>query len=384
MKLLVVTPYFYPKLGGLENYAYHISQGLHKKYKWEIVVVTSNHEEKKYKEEMLNGFKIYRLPYWFKLSNTPVNPLWYFAIATIIKSEMPDCINAHTPVPFISDVTARASTKAKIPFVLTYHNDVVKSSLLVSLCIKIYYQLFGFATGKLATTIIATSDFYAKRSLFLKKFAAKVQLVPPGVDVPFYDSINPKPDLIQEYKDKKVVMFVGQLDKTHLHKGLNYLIEAIATVKKDIPNILLLIIGRGDMISEYKDMAQKMGIEDNIVFKTSVEDPDLVAYYKLSDVVVLPTVSNAEGFGMVLIEAGAAKKPVIGTNVGGVPFVIIENETGYLIPPKDVTSLAKKILEVVSDKKLQNRLGNNGYSQAVEKYSWEKQINKTDSILKNI
>src|SRR3712207_4234978 len=106
MKLMIIAPYFYPKIGGLENYAYNIALGLKKKFKWNIVVVTSNHVEKKYKEEKINGLKIYRLPYLFKLSNTPINPFWYFQIREIIKKENPDVINAHTPVPFISDIAA--------------------------------------------------------------------------------------------------------------------------------------------------------------------------------------------------------------------------------------------------------------------------------------
>src|SRR5665648_769708 len=119
MKLLVVTPYFFPKIGGMENYAYNIAKGLKEKYGWEVVVATSNHEERKYKEEQMDGMKIYRLPRWFKVSNTPINPLWYFQIKRIIKNERPDIINAHTPVPFITDITARVC--GDIPFILTYH-----------------------------------------------------------------------------------------------------------------------------------------------------------------------------------------------------------------------------------------------------------------------
>src|SRR5258706_8385452 len=106
MKLLVVTPYFYPKIGGLENYAYNFCIGLKKRYKWDIVVITSNHKNKKDIVEKINGLKIYRLAPMFKLSNTPVNPFWYLKIKKILKSEKPNFINAHTPVPFIADMAA--------------------------------------------------------------------------------------------------------------------------------------------------------------------------------------------------------------------------------------------------------------------------------------
>src|SRR3989344_8783646 len=109
-KIMFVTPYFYPKIGGLENYAYNIAKGLKKKYDWEVVVVTSNHEQPhKYKEEKIDGMKVYRLPRWFKVSNTPINPMWYFMIKKIIKKERPNIINAHTPVPFMADMAAMAA-----------------------------------------------------------------------------------------------------------------------------------------------------------------------------------------------------------------------------------------------------------------------------------
>src|SRR3989338_4119208 len=117
-KLLMVTPYFYPKIGGLENYAFNISKGLKEKYNWEIVVITSNHENTGYQEETINGIKIYRLPRWFKVSNTPINPMWYWQIKDIIKKENPNVINAHSPVPFIADMAAKAAKSLGIPFVL--------------------------------------------------------------------------------------------------------------------------------------------------------------------------------------------------------------------------------------------------------------------------
>ena len=120
MKLLVVAPYFFPKIGGMENYSYNISKGLKEKYEWDVTIITSNHIEKKYKEERIDGMNIYRLPYWFKISNTTINPMWLFSIHKILIEEHPDIINAHSPVPFISDITSLIA--GKIPLVTTYHS----------------------------------------------------------------------------------------------------------------------------------------------------------------------------------------------------------------------------------------------------------------------
>ena len=156
-KVMFVTPYFPPKIGGAENYAYNIAKGLKKKYGWEVVVVTSNHEQPhKYKEETLDGMKVYRLPRWFKLSNTPINPMWYFMIKKIIKKENPDIINGHSPVPFIADVAARIA--GKLPFILTYHaGSMKKDKLFQDSLIIPYEKIILKKTIRLSNKIICSS-----------------------------------------------------------------------------------------------------------------------------------------------------------------------------------------------------------------------------------
>src|SRR5258708_18633695 len=108
-KIMIVSPYFPPNVGGAQNYAYNIATGLAKKYDWNVVVVTSNFINKKTEIENKDGITIYRLPILFKFSNTPINPFWYFQIKKLISIEKPDIINAHAPVPFISDIASLVS-----------------------------------------------------------------------------------------------------------------------------------------------------------------------------------------------------------------------------------------------------------------------------------
>ena len=382
MKLLVVIPYFFPKIGGMENYAYNIAKGLKEKYGWEVVVVTSNHEERKYKEEQMDGMKIYRLPRWFKVSNTPINPMWYFQIKNIIKKEKPDVINAHTPVPFISDVADRVCNN--IPFILSYHNDLTKENILLNLICKFYYFAIGNKTLKISDKIIATSEYYAKNSPYLTRHLNKISIVPPGVQITkFHPGVN-KFTLQKKYGNYPFVLFVGQLDKTHIHKGIYYLIDAISLVKKKFENIVLLIVGEGDNIDNYKNYARKFYLEKNIVFTGFVSNEELPEYYAGSNVTVLPTYNNSEGFGMVLLEAGACGKPVVGTNIGGIPFVIDDNKTGLLVPPKDPKALAEAVIKILNNSELAKKMGENGYKKVKENFTWEKQIKKTNDLLREI
>lgn len=377
MKILVSAPYFYPKPGGLEYYSYNICKGL-KKFGADIIVVTSS--EGKAATEDVDGMKIYRLPYLFRLSNTPINPKWAAAIRKIIEKEKPDIINGHLPVPFAADIAARIAKEENIPFILTYHNDLVKDNLLLNFLSKSYYLLLGNATLDMSNRIIVTSEYYALKSPYLKAHSQKIEIVSPGVDI---NRFNLGVD--EEYLKKKhglkqkVILFVGQLDKTHQHKGLNYLIEAVGTVKKEI-NATLVVAGRGDYIDYYRRLAKKSDLEDEVIFTGYIADEELPYYYRGSDVFVLPSYTESEGFGMSLIEAMACGTPVIGTNIGGIPYVIEPEKDGLLVPPRDSKGLAGAIIRVLKNEDWTSELGKNGHKKVKNNFSWDKAVEKTFKI----
>lgn len=372
MKFLVVTPYFYPKIGGLENYAYNISKGLKDKYGWKIVVITSNHEEKKDRKEELNGMKIYKLSRWFKISNTPINPMWYFQIKNIIKKEKPDVINAHTPVPFISDVTARVC--GDIPFILTYHTGamMLKGKLLEDLLIKFYESSILKLTLKKAKKIICSSDFV--RFDFLKDYAKKTITITPGVDI---NRFKPK---ISNSKNK--ILFVGGLKEAEKYKGLEYLLSAVNIIKKNIKDVKLTVVGEGDYIIYYKRLCKNIGIKRNVDFKGRLIGRKLVEQYQKSNVSVLPSLS--ESFGIVLLEAMACKKPVIGSNIGGIPYVIDNGKNGLIVPSKDPEALAKAIIKILKNPKLAKKMGRNGHKNVIDNFTWNKQIKKAKDLFRDI
>ena len=376
MKVMIVTPYFYPRVGGLENYALNMAKGL-KKQGYDVFVVTSNHENRARTEEKVQGLRVIRLPRLLKLSNTPVNPAWYWQFKGIIKIEKPDVINAHTPVPFIADAAERA--RGRIPFVLTYHNDLVKETFVANLMAKVYNFLFIRKTVRRADAIIATSDYYASRSSHLKKWREKISIVSPGVDLTRFNTKIDKTWLKKKYPGKKIVLFVGGMQKTHMHKGVDVLVRAVAQAKRKVSNIQMVAVGSGDAIPMYIRLAEELGISDIVDFPGFVPDKDLPRYFAGADVFVLPSTTDAEGFGMVLAEAMACGTPVIGTNVGGVPFLVEDNNTGTLVEPNSVSELAEAIIKSVI-------AGSRSYTQnarekVVKDFDWVKLTSDTATIL---
>ena len=154
--ILITTPYFYPTVGGLENYAFAQARGLVARG-FKVVVACGDHVSK-VTSETIDGITIYRLPIWFAASNTPINFMWPVYLRRIIASEQPGIINAHTPVPFMVDMTALAA--GRTPLVVTYHaaNLFKQSSLPVRLVTAAYLPIQAVTLRK-ARSIFAVSEF---------------------------------------------------------------------------------------------------------------------------------------------------------------------------------------------------------------------------------
>lgn len=357
-KLLLVAPYYYPKFGGLENYVYHIARGLVEKFRWETVVVTSG-DDKEIKVEYVDKVKVYRLPTLFKLSNTPINPFWFSEIKEIIKDEKPDLINAHAPVPFMADIAAAAS--GKIPFILTYHAGSMKKDNLFDPIILFYEKLIlPLAVGR-AKQVICSSNFI-KRTV-LKEFKSKTLVLHPGVDLSIF-----KPRR-KAKSDKKTVLFIGNSANMYRLKGLEYLVNAV----KKIPGATLKIIGEEVKTQERK--LKYLGPKNHKEVAREIQN---------SDVVVLPSLDDAESFGMVLAEAMACKVPVIGTKTGGIVEIIDDKKDGLLVKPRDSHELEIAIKEVLNNQRLSKSLRENGYKKIQKSLSWNVKVRETNKIFARV
>lgn len=376
MKLLVVAPYFFPKIGGMENYAYNISKGIKEKYGWEVVVVTSNHKERKYKEEQMDGIKIYRLPRWFKVSNTPINPLWYFQIKRIIKNEKPDIINSHTPVPFISDVTARVC--GDLPFILTYHAASLYKykNLIFNIFIFLYKILIERNTIKKARIIIAVSEFVKIK--FSKNLRKKMFVV--------YNSISEK-DILSKTKIKvknNKIIFLASLDKAHSWKGLDDIIEAVKWYVQNFnENIELLIIGDGDYKKHYEKIVEKLKIGQYVKFVGAISEKDKYNFLRKAKILVTYPKTANDAFPNVFLEAWSSLVPIISSNIGAIPYIIDDRKNGYLVKPNSPKELAEGIYNLIQNNSLCNELIRNGLHK-VRDFTWDKQINKTKEIIKSV
>ncbi|MGB9838050.1 glycosyltransferase family 4 protein [Methanothermobacter sp.] len=379
MRVLIITPYFPPKSGGVEHYTYNISKGLvergHK-----VTVITTDKEDY---EESLHGIRVFRLKNRASISNTPLNLRIFREVSDKILDEKIHLVNAHMPVPFLADMAAIAAKRNDTPFVLTYHNDVVKDSGLLKLASRAYNNSLMKLTLKLSARIITPSPYVYKESTILRGYYDLIELIPPAVDPETYKPGNS--NLREKYgipEDSKIVLFVGAMNRGHRHKGVDVLLRAFSKIE-DEDNYLVLA-GSGDMIPEYRKLAESLSIADKAVFMGFVSENQLIDLYRTSDILVLPTLTIAEGFGMVLIEANACGTPVIGSKVGGIKYVIRDGETGILVPPGDPVALADAITRILEDEELAARMGSNGRRMVMENYTWDKSARMTERVFEEV
>jgi glycosyltransferase involved in cell wall biosynthesis/peptidoglycan/xylan/chitin deacetylase (PgdA/CDA1 family) len=376
-KLLIAIPYFPPYHGGTQIYSYNIGKRLHENLDWEVCVATSGrrgffHVD----EEMLDGLKVYRLSYWFKISNTPINPLWPFMLRRIIKTENVSIINAHAPVPFMSDVTAMVAGKK--PLILTYHTGSMEKtnegSKLANVAIWLYEHGLLHWLLKRANFIVCPSDFV--RFDFLKKYRYKSMTITPAVDANFFKPGNEK-------TEHPTILFVAGLTRSEQHKGLKVLLNAFKVSREEFPDLRLVIVGEGNMRPKYEAYVKKLNIEQSVTFTGKLNINELAKAYHRCDMFILPSLAPAESFGMVLIEAMASGKPVIGSRAGGIPLVIDDEENGLIIPSNDVPALVAAIKRLLDNPDFAKKLSEAGRKKTLTHYNWEIKAAQYDELFKD-
>jgi len=162
-------------------------------------------------------------------------------------------------------------------------------------------------------------------------------------------------------------------------KGHTYLIMAFAQVITEIPNIRLVFLGDGELRGELSGQVKTLGLEKHVLFLGIRNDvPEIIS---CSDLFVLPSIN--EEFGVVLLEAMAMKCPIVAANVGGVPEVVLDGETGVLVPLKDPVQLARGIIRLLKDRSLAFQMAECGY-QRLKTYFDINEVSKTEHLYKEL
>ena len=282
-----------------------------------------------------------------------------------IDSESQTIIHSIADFPYA--VVARLLAKNnKLPFIFTAHG-----TYSVAPFTKLIDRFLFLKTYKEAAVIMAVSNFTANRMREMAGFDRKINVILNPVAAHF-DQDSPEMKRVDLPPSGRFILSVGPLKS---RKGMDVLIKALPLIKKEIPDIYLLIVGEGDYITK-----------DNLIIFDKLSYGQLAFLFNKCDVFALtPRYVNHqfEGYGLVYLEAGLYRKPVVGSFSGGVPEAVIDGQTGILVPENDVEATAAAIIKILQNKSLADCLGENNFKLSQER-NWDDYINKVIKLYQRI
>ena len=348
-------------------------------------------------KESREGIRIYRFPYFFPLrfqrlaygAGMPFNiSRTFFAFAGIVPfflmefvwtlavllRERADLIHTHWLIPQ-GLIGALVHRMTGIPHVTTVHGSDL--SMLKKYA---FFRVICRIVVK-NSSIITVNSSYMRQQLadVAPESRAKLRIIPMGVEPAEFEK-HPDENTRTKKRIGHSMLSVGRLIDW---KGTVYLIEAMPRVIPRLPDTKLVIIGTGPEEAALRRRADELMAGDSIEFRGSVSQQDLIAAYHAADVFVLPSVNQSgitEGLGVVLLEAMASGCPVIGSNVGGIPDIITDGKNGFLVPERDPTLLADRIIRILSDTGLAETFRKNGHANVNESFTWDRVSGRFASI----
>jgi glycosyltransferase involved in cell wall biosynthesis len=373
LRVTMVNKYYSPPhLGGVETVVRNLSEGFVAEKGASVRAIVCNEGPERI-DECIAGVEVVRLPRQFALSSAPIALSMPGALKREAhRAEPPDVVNLHFPYPWGELSWLRA--RPDIPMVLSYHSDIVRQKKLLAA-----YRPFLEAALDAADVITTSSPNLRDGSPFLGPRAEKVRIVDYGLHVG--DIANPPAHVLDRAKQireshggRKIVLFVGRLV---YYKGADVLVRAMASV----PDADLVLIGRGPLESELREIAVASATADRISWVAPQGDAELHAYYHAADVFCLPSVANSEAFGLVQIEAHAAGTPAVSTNLPtSVPYANLDDVTGLIVPVGDVDALAAALNRLLGDDELRARLGAQARERALTQFTIPRMVEQMCAV----
>lgn len=363
MKIALVSPYDYPFPGGVVNHIFYLDREFRRLGHDVRVIAACSDDVGDVPPQVIKvSGSIAHIPFAGSVARITLSPRVYRRVKKILKQERFDVIHLHEPMtPTLPLAVLRHVPLSPQSVVVgTFHAYRESMHPGYDYAKPIFERFFDRLDGH-----IAVSE--AVRDYLMPYFPCNYRIIPNGIDLERFSDPALRP--LERFDDGKLnILFVGRLEK---RKGFKYLLQAFARVKKAVPEARLMVVGAYD--KEDKEpfvlYARENRLRD-VRFIGQVSEDDLPRYYRACHVFCAPS-TGFESFGIILLEAMAAGKPIVASDIDGYRGVLGDGEEGLLVQPGDERRLAEALIRLLKDPALRERMGRQGQATATD-YAWHK------------
>ena len=386
LNVMMLSWEFPPRvIGGISPHVYHLSRSLAKEGV-KVYVVTCDFPDAP-DHEVIDGVEVYRIDSYKNPS--PDFATWVYLMNLNMQKEtaaLTKKIGRKIDVLHCHDwLVANAGIGLKHifrkPLLVTMHStEIGRRDGLHTTTEKMIHETEAWLTYE-AWKVVCCSDYmisHVKWAFGLPN--DKLAMIPNGVETKYYSNKEDLTAFRSKYAlpEEKIVLFVGRLV---YEKGIHILINAVPKVLDKV-NAKFIIVGTGYMKEQLLNIVRSVGLEHKVLFEGFVDEPSLLKLQQCADVSVVP--SLFEPFGIVALEAMAAKSPVVASDTGGLSEIIQHDVTGVKVYPNNPDSLAWGINRILLDDGYRRRIRENAYNRVLEMYDWEKIAQKTKQIYETV
>jgi rhamnosyl/mannosyltransferase len=356
--VLHLGKFYPPHNGGMETHLHDLA--VRQALTVAVSVIVAN-SARRSEYAVMEGVCVKRVARIATIASMPVCP----GLSAAIRSVPADLVHVHMPNPGAAQAFLMSGHTGKV--VVTHHADTVGRQFL-----RWFSDPFVNRLMQRASSVIATSSRYLDSSSELIPFRDKCRVIPLGIDV---CNVTCKDStaiqrIRQEFGDR-LILAVGRLVP---YKGFDILIRAMKHV-----DAKLLLIGAGPEYNALSTLAVSERVDGKIALLGRVDD--IRPYFAAASFFVLPSVTRAEAFGMVQLEAMAAGLPVINTYVdSAVPEVSIDGQTGITIAPRDVAGLSSAMRLLLDRRDLRDRFGESAKTRVNNEFNADLMAERTISL----
>lgn len=372
MKILQVGKFYYPNRGGIETFLKTLTEGLTQAGDQVTVLCSSDKTSFKATDEEINGVRVIRVPFLGSAFSQPVSPTlpgWLLRLA-----REHDVVHVHTPNPLaeLASLALPSGKSGPLPLVVSYHSDVIRQKLLMPAYAPV---LRSFLARANRIAVATPSHVQHSEPLSRPAIAAKCQVIPYGLDP---SRFTRTPELATRAADLRerfgrYILFVGRLVG---YKGVEFLIEASRAFEATV-----VIAGDGPLRAELERRASGLEVQ----FLGTVDDETLAACFLGSDLLVLPSVTRAEAFGLAQLEAMAWGIPTVSTRLdSGASTVSVHDVTGLQVPPGDSDALGAAINSLLGNDDRRARMGRAAKERFLLEFTRDKMIRSYRALYASI